>query len=457
MIASGPPAATATRDAVAIPAQRGGLQHDPVTGRRARLRATIASTPGRFATAMVAILIVGLAYGASALTGAIQRDSAISRVRTTSNPLTVQAQSLRRSLYDADATAAAAFLSGGAEPLKLRQQYNNDIAAASAALATLAGDPTANRASIAQLAANLPVYAGLVETARADNRSGLPVGAAYLREASSLMHSTLLPASTSVYKSESDGLDADRHSGASFPWVAVPLGLILLGVLVATARLLARRTNRVLNVGVTTALLTVALSMIWMLASWGAAAAHLNKAQSTGSAQAKGLITIRTAVLQARGDESLTLVARGSGGEYEDDFNSTMGRLLGKNKATGFLTSAQADATDPEVRKLISSATAAVRNWQTAHKKLRDLDDSGKYPEAVAMAIGSDPTDTPAYFTSVDASLSRAIDLVSDDFSDQATAAAEAQIGEAAAVAILIIIALLAATVGIQRRIAEYR
>jgi hypothetical protein len=455
--ASGPATAAAMPAATAIPHQRGSTKDPSTTGRRGRLRATVASTPGRFATAMIVILLIGLGYGTAALIGAVQRDGAVHRMRTTSGPLTVSAQSLYRSLYDADATAAAAFLSGGAEPKTLRDRYDNDIAAASAALAEVAADRTANPASIATLSANLPVYTGLVATARADNRTGYPVGAAYLREASSLMHNTLLQAAQSVYQAELVGMDTDRKQAVSFPWLAVPLGLLLLAVLAATARYLARRTNRIVNAGVTTAVLAVVISMIWMVASWGAAATHLHKAESTGSAQVKGLITIRIAVLQARGYESLTLVARGSGSAYEDDFTQTMNRVLGTSKATGFLTSAQADATDPEVRKLTSSVAADLRGWVAAHKQLRDRDDSGDYPDAVEMAIGAGATDTPAYFNRVDRNLAAAIDLTSKEFSDQAGAAAAAQGGEGVAVTVLVVIALVAATIGLQRRIAEYR
>jgi len=451
VIASGSPAVPATHISTLIPMQRGTVSAPvpadrPASGRRARARATLTSTPGRFAAAMVAILAIGLAYAAVALAGAVQRDNAVDRMRTTSGPLTVSAQSLYRSLFDADATAAAAFLSGGTEPKELRDRYDNDIAAASAALADISGDPTANRSSINTLTANLPVYAGLVETARADNRAGLPVGAAYLREASALMHSTLLGAATSVNRAESDGMEADRAAGAGFPWLALPLGVALIVVLAVTARLLARRTNRVFNIGVTTAILAVAISMIWMVASWGAATRHLDKARTDGSAQVKVLVTIRIAVLEARADESLTLVARGSDTEFEQDFQQVLTRILGKTNATGFLNSAQADATDPAVRKLISSVSTDLKGWQAAHKTLRQLDDAGDYPRAVQMATQERDTN-----------LARAIDLTSKHFTAQGAAAASAQSGEAAAVTVLIALALVAATIGVQRRIAEYR
>jgi len=132
-------------------------------------------------------------------------------------------------------------------------------------------------------------------------------------------------------------------------------------------------------------------------------------------------------------------------------------RILGKTNATGFLTSAQADATDPAVRKLISSVSTDLKGWQAAHKTLRQLDDAGDYPRAVQMATQERIGDTTPYFDRVDTNLARAIDLTSKHFTAQGAAAASAQGGEAAAVTVLIALALVAATIGVQRRIAEYR
>src|SRR6185436_4832887 len=88
-------------------------------------------------------------------------------------PLAAAAQQVYRSLSDADATAASAFLAGGIEPDALRQRYQRDIAQAGAALAKASSDvggvPEAQD-QVQQLNQQLPVYAALVETARANNR-----------------------------------------------------------------------------------------------------------------------------------------------------------------------------------------------------------------------------------------------------------------------------------------------
>jgi hypothetical protein len=406
---------------------------------------------------MATIIVVGLAFGAVALTGTLQRSNAMTSVRSSSGPLTVTAQSIYRSLYDADATAAAAFLHAGAEPPEMRQRYEDDIAAASAGLAEAATSAGRGVAAIAILSANLPVYTGLIETARADNRLGYPVGAAYLREASALMHSTILPAAASLYHTETVRLGHDSGDAGSFPWLATTLGLGLLILLASTGHQLSRRTNRTFNVGVVGAFAAILIALTWLLGSWGGVAANLHQAKKSGSAQVEMLAQIRIAVLEARADESLTLVARSGGGAFESDYMQMMTRLIGKSGSGGLLASAQAEADDPAVRRNISSAAADLRSWLSVHQSLRKLDDSGHYTDAVRMAIGTDSTQTPAYFNSVDASVNNAIGALSATFSERARSAQSAMGGLPAAVSVLTLLSIIAAATGIQRRIAEYR
>ena len=86
------------------------------------------------------------------------------------------------------------------------------------------------------LSTELPVYTGLVETARADNRLGLPVGAAYLAEASQLMRSRLLPAADALYRQENARLAAVYGQATGLPVLGVVVALIAAVVLVGVQR-----------------------------------------------------------------------------------------------------------------------------------------------------------------------------------------------------------------------------
>ena len=129
------------------------------------------STPGRLSLIIVLLVVASLTSGTFTTWSVIRQAQALEELSTRSEPLAHAAQEVYRSLQDADASAASAFLSGGLEPEKLRERYEADIAQAQAALSVA----TASSPDLtATLAAQLPVYTGLIETARSNNRQGYP-------------------------------------------------------------------------------------------------------------------------------------------------------------------------------------------------------------------------------------------------------------------------------------------
>src|SRR5215831_3552470 len=268
----------------------------PALGRFLRAR----TTPARLRLLMAGLVVLCLVWGGLAAWVVGQRASGASNVVGTSEPLS------------ADATAASAFLSGGLEPIAARQRYQADIAQAAAHLesATAAAGNSPAARDLAKLSAGLPVYAGEVETARANNRLGLPLGAAYLREASALMRGTLLPAARDV------SAQADAQlTAASGQATGLPLALILLVaagllgyVLYRAQRWLFQRTQRRLNPGLVVASVAAVVSLLWLAVAFFVARADLLEARNHGSAPVAALAAADIAALQARADESLTLI-----------------------------------------------------------------------------------------------------------------------------------------------------
>jgi hypothetical protein len=415
------------------------------------------STPGRLTLLMVALAVLGLAAGLAAVIGVSQRSSGIDSVVNRSGPLTVATQDLYRSLSDADAVAASAFLSNGQEPVALRQRYETDIAAASAALSkATAGDP--DRPEVRQLSAQLPVYTGLVETARAYNRLNLPIGAAYLREASTLMRKTLLVAAKQLYSAETTRFNADTGAAGGFPWLAIPLAVLTLAGLGYAQVQLTRRTNRLLNVGLVGATALGLASLIWLSASWVGVHGDLASARRDGSAQVQLLARARIDALQARADEALVLVARGSGGSFDDDYTAMLTNLIGKDGKGGLLGQTRAAATDPAVAAAVDSAIAEAASWQTAHTKLdQDFAGTGDYGAAVDATIGDDPTSSATMFNRLDMNLSTAIGATNGALDDRARSAGHALTAAPIGLAVLTVLLLAGVFVGLQQRIAEYR
>ena len=134
------------------------------------------------------------------------------------------------------------------------------------------------------------------------------------------MRSELLPAADELYQDQTARLADDVAAAAGFPWLTVALLLLTLGGLGVAQLYLVRRTQRLVNAGLATATAAALVLLAWVVVSWGSVSADLSQARRDGSAQVELVGQARIAVLQARADEALTLVARGSGGAFEQDF-----------------------------------------------------------------------------------------------------------------------------------------
>jgi hypothetical protein len=417
------------------------------------------STPAKLFILLVGLLAASLAWGVVAAWTVAQHASAAGNVVTVSEPLSLDAQQIYRYLSAADATEAAAFLTGGLEPLSLRARYQADITRAARQLeaATAAAGQSAAGSSLATLSAGLPHYAGLVETARADNRLGLPLGAAYLREASGFMRGTLLPAARDLSAQENAQLAAADQRATGPPYAALAVALIAAVLLVAGQWWLARRTNRIVNPGLLVASVAGLVSLVWLVTALTVARTHLDAARDHGSAPVAALARAETAALQAHTDESLTLIDHDSFAldSFEADFVSLQKRL-GPGPGT-LLTDAAATARGSRGE---SQAAAALRDapaWFAVHRQVRSLDDSGQVATALQRALGAGPADSGYRFVRLDGDLTGAI------AADQASFRSAAQQGRdelaflEAGTIVLALVMAVGCVWGVSHRLAEYR
>ena len=387
---------------------------------------------------MAGLVVLCLVWGAVAAWVVSQRASGASEVVSVSAPVSLDGEQIYRSLSDADATAARAFLSGGLEPAAARRRYQEDIAVAASRLeaATAAAGRSAAAKYLAALSVSLPVYAGEVETARADNRLGLPLGAAYLREASGLMRGTLLPAARKI----SAQADAQLTT-ASGKATGLPLALVLVAAAVAVGyplyraqRWLYRRTHRRLNIGLVTASAAAAVSVLWLVIA---------------------LAVARGDLLQARADESLTLIDAGGDDSFQADFAAVAHRL-GPGPGT-LLTGAVSAARSSPGAGPAAQAAAAAAAWYAAHRTVRSLDDNGRHAQAVQRVTTSGPGHSSTLFDRLDSALTSAIAADQVVFQSNAVAARNAFTGLEAGVIVLALIMAAGCARGISVRLAEYR
>jgi hypothetical protein len=416
-------------------------------------------TPGRLRLLLVGLVALCLLWGALAAWVVNTRAAGANDVVGLSEPLSLDGQQIYRALSDADATAASAFLVGGLEPQAARRHYLADIATAALHLesATAAAGHTAAAQDLATLSEGLPKYTGEVESARANNRLGLPLGAAYLREASSLMRGTLLPAARDVATRANQQLTA-----ASGQATGLPLALILLlaaaftGVVLFRAqRWLFGLTHRRLNRGLVIASIAGGVSVLWLLVAVTVARADLLQARGQGSAPVAALAQADTAALRARADESLTLIDAGGKDSFEIDFRITE-RRLGPRPGSLLSTAVSAASGSPAAGQA-SAAAATAAAWYKVHRQVRSRDDTGHHAQAVQLVTvpGNDHSGT--LFERLDGQLTRAIAADQAVFAGNATAGRNAFTGLEAGVIVLALIMAAACARGLSRRLAEYR
>ncbi|MBK1784914.1 hypothetical protein [Prauserella cavernicola] len=419
-----------------------------------------ATTPGRFSLIATGLIVLSLLVGLLGTVSVQNRANTIDDLIDHREPLAAAAQEVFRSLSDADATAASAFLSTGSEPPELRERYELDIAKAGVALARAASDSGGSEAArqVEILSQQMPVYTGLVETARSNNRQGFPAGAAYLREASELMRAKILPAAQELYEIDTERLVEEQDDAAGVPWLIALLVLGLLGALIAAQIHLKRKTNRVFNVGLVVATVAVGIAVLWTAVAITVQSVLVGSGSGDGTEQSDLLVRARIAALQARADETLTLVARGGGEAYQEEFDELFGQLAGPDGNSGLLAEAASSTEGLDSAGHVDSAITHATAWREAHEQVRELDGTGDYDAAVALAIdASDEQSAAAAFNRLDQELAAAIESGRQVFVDDTTNGSRALTLLAPGFAVLAVIAALGTTLGFRDRLREYR
>ena len=411
------------------------------------------TTPERLFRVAIVLVVGCLATALVSVLAGMQRTASVEEAQTRIAALTADSAELYRSLADADAMATSGYVSGGREPIAVRTRCDDDIARATGRLIDAAGRLPGS-GPVTTVAAQLPVYTGLVETARTLNREGLPLGQAFLGSASELMRGTILPAAEELRRQQAAELSAAYARGVAIPFA---VGVLLLGTLVAIVDVSLRerrRTHRTVSVGLLTAAVALVAALVWWVAAVGTANSRLAAAQRHSDA-VTALDGARTAVLQARSAESLALVARSAGFASDDDFTIGIVTVVGADGASGLL--GRADGGTPGSADRVTALRVAVGEWQAAHRQVRELDDGGRYTDAVASVVTSEPGGSGAAFERLDAALGEAIDEERAAFADATGSAASALTGLVAGPALLALLAAAGVAVGLGRRIGEYR
>lgn len=351
-------------------------------------RLVVASTPARLSLLRAVFIVLALVFAVVGAFGVNRRAHAINDLRTAARQL-LALQDIQVRIVHADAIASSSYLRSGQEDPAQRTAYLDEIAKAGDGLVAVSAAATA--ADLEQLSVAsrlLGSYVGLVEQARANNRQGFPVGAAYQRQANGIISNadpdtpdivSSLRAVEDSQRSQINGSLARAHRAGI--WLHVT-GWLLFFALGAGSWWMWRTFRRIVNVPIAIALLLLFLLLLIGGIAQGRAASNADAAVGTPLAGADRAAQARAAAFEARSQEALTLINRGNGAANEVNWE------LGNDVVTRELSSGLGSDEG-----LSGGAASAYASYSAAHTEIRALDNVGNWNQAVAVSLGA-PTPT---------------------------------------------------------------
>jgi hypothetical protein len=390
---------------------------------------------------LVLTAAITVLFGLAAAQGFRQADGALNRAEANTAQL-VRIQAIHTNLVSANADATNAFLVGGLEPPTQRQHFTDSMSAASRLITEAATAQPADSEALGALNNTLLTYEGLIEQARANNRQGLPIGAQYLKDASAGLRADAIPLLTALVTANENRVNEEFDAASSGAFWLIGAGVVTLLILAGALVWLARRTHRYVNLGLAGAGVVVLLTMVVGGSVLSGASGDAKDIRDTSYASTLALSRARIAAYDAKSNESLTLIARGSGTSFEEAWKSAAGTV------------------DDQLSKAGQSAESLLQPWNdyaNAHQGIRKLDDGGNWDGAVQLAIGSTPQSSNNTFNSFDEASGKSLST--------ASTAAQKELHDAGGALPLLgwlglplgLVAALLAWWGLSQRLEEYR
>ena len=420
-----------------------------------RLWGFITTSPGKITLMTVIISVAIFAAGYAMSVSSETRQTHLDELITNTEPVSYNAHVLYSSLSVADTTATTGFVQAGIEGPMNRVRYNTAIDRASvAATDTASSADTSNERLmelVTEIQRQLPIYTGLVETARTNNRAGNPVSVAYMAEASAMMRNEILPMASELYNMTSRAVSDQQANMMRPQWIPLSGLLAALAMLVVAQWWLMRITRRRINKGFAVATTFMLVATIWVAAAdwttWQAGTKGFEEA----SGPLKSMTTARIYAQQTRTTETLALVRRQSIQGSTTGFNATISQI--KRALAEYEQTSQGQT--PEHQALILQARNAMSDWSQQHDQFTVFLRNGNYNAAVTTALDANESGQTS-FDELDTALAELI----NDSRVSMRAYIESGLAATALVAIAVLILSIAAVValwiGIRPRLQEY-
>ncbi len=344
----------------------------------------------------------------------------------------VRVQQGQASLLSADALATNAFLNAGLGDADQQAAYDAAIASVLTGIAEAAEAQPQDQDALARLSAQVSAYTTAVAQARANNRQGFPVGAAYQTLASDGLRTPDGAIAVLDELVKANGDRAESAMGGQHPIWLLLLGVAALAALWWLNRSLAQAFRRRVNKGVAIGAAIVAVvTLVTVAGAW------LRDSSNDGLREgafkdARDSAVARTAGNDAKANESLRLIKRGSGAANEESWEEA---------------AAQVDTFVP------SEARTSWDAYKQGHAALVEADEGNDWEGAVAIATDPGEGSASAQFALFDDTTAKAV------AKDSEAAVDDLDSGRSIALVLSILTVLLgvAAAVAVARGIGERR
>lgn len=312
-------------------------------------------------------------------------------------------QEIQSSLLHADALATNAFLVGGLEDPDQRAEYDATIESVLRKIAEAADAQPADQAVLQDLNVAVNGYALAVTDARGNNRQGFPVGAEYLSGASTQIRADAIPILTALVDANTDRAEGSMNGQHPF-WLLL-IGVVTLAGLFWLNQQLARHFRRRFNKGIAiAAVIVLGVTAVGVLGAWIRDSS--NDSLRDGDLElAIGQAGARTAANDAKANESLALIKRGSGAAYVTGWDASAAALDASLEGL--------DASDRADTEAQWDAYVAV------YQQIRKLDDDGDWAGARDLATKSGSGGSSDLLDELDASSADIVAKASDHVVDE--------------------------------------
>ena len=437
----------------------------------------------------------GLLALITTILGVQEQRNAIKTVGKDTTPSVITAQRLKDGMAGMDAFAASEFLVPSSntqnsflEPVQkdkdgtVIQSYNERYRSVTERLIAAANNITYDdeREPIQTMQLGIGDYVAKIQQARDAHARRDQAGtlAAYLA-AAEVMDKTLLPAADRLDQANVKVLNRtyeDQRFGSArslFLIAIVTLGLA--GFLVMFQLFLSRRTRRTLNPFLLSATAIALLFLAHTIGSLLSASQHLKVAKEDAFDSMHSLRQARALAYSANADESRYLLNVRNAATHEQAFFNKMNQiatppsgqtleqitLLAQQDTkltglTGFLGEELSNITFPGEREAVIETLSTLSNYLRIDQQIRQLQQNGKYREAIALCTGDNPGESNWAFEEFKKANQKTYDLNDKAFNDAITQGDRDLAGFEIKSAIAVIAIALLVLWGVMPRLKEY-